>query len=284
MRIWYVNSDATCKENIIKYLVIRNIQLIFFWCFGNIAVDFEEVFSSFFVTSLTWLCRWLRYRVCVCVKFYRQHAVQEEKRTSAEGKCIQVICGSVISAVVVFCGVFIWVSVHSMMMLMINSLSCHSFTETRMNTHTRTHTHPFNDPFSRTPRVSRYQKGKTNQDFTEARDNEWQWHQLGHMQVCTSLQTDNHASTPPLSFLQAGCPSCHPTNSVKALKTIIYLVTWSYIILVLRLNIFAECGMSVTSQNGDRLNHTYCSYTVYNNIILCFLLSVSGLLTRPKCR
>jgi len=66
--------------------------------------------------------------------------------------------------------------------------------------------------------VSRYQKGKTNLDFTEARDSEWQWHQLGHMQVCTSLQTDNHASASPLSFLQAGCPSCHPTNSVKALK------------------------------------------------------------------
>ena len=40
----------------------------------------------------------------------------------------------------------------------------------------------------------------------------------GGMQGCTSLQTDNHASTPPLSFLQAGCPSCRPTNSVKALK------------------------------------------------------------------
>jgi len=66
--------------------------------------------------------------------------------------------------------------------------------------------------------VGRYQKGKTNLDFTEARDSEWQWHQLGHVQVCTSLQTDNHASTPPLSFLQAGCPSCRPTNSVKALK------------------------------------------------------------------
>jgi len=38
------------------------------------------------------------------------------------------------------------------------------------------------------------------------------------MQVCTSLQTDNHASTPPLSFLQAGCPSCRPANNVKALK------------------------------------------------------------------
>jgi len=54
--------------------------------------------------------------------------------------------------------------------------------------------------------------------FTGARDSDWQWHQLGHMQVCTSLYTDNHASTPPLSFLQTGCPSCRPTNSVKALK------------------------------------------------------------------
>jgi len=63
--------------------------------------------------------------------------------------------------------------------------------------------------------VSRYQK-----DFTEATDSEWHWHQLGHMQVSTSLQTDNHASTPPLSFLQTGCPSCRPTNSVKALKAV----------------------------------------------------------------
>jgi len=67
--------------------------------------------------------------------------------------------------------------------------------------------------------VSRYQKGKTNLDFTEARDSEWQWQQLGHMQVCTLLQADNHATlTTQKSFLQAGCPSSHPTNSVKALK------------------------------------------------------------------
>jgi len=38
------------------------------------------------------------------------------------------------------------------------------------NTHT--HTHPFNGPFSGTARVSRYQKGKTNLDFTEARVSE----------------------------------------------------------------------------------------------------------------
>jgi len=43
------------------------------------------------------------------------------------------------------------------------------------------HAHPFNGPFSGTTRVTRYQKGKTNLDFTEARDNEWQWHQLDHM-------------------------------------------------------------------------------------------------------
>ena len=66
--------------------------------------------------------------------------------------------------------------------------------------------------------MSRYQKGKTNLDFTWSKRHEWQWHELGHMQVCTSLQTDNHASTSLLSFLQAVCPSCRPTNSIKALN------------------------------------------------------------------
>ena len=70
----------------------------------------------------------------------------------------------------------------------------------------------------------RTKRGKTNLNFTEARDSEWQWHQLGHMQICTSLQADNHASTPPLSFLQAGCPSCRPTNSIKALKAFLMSV------------------------------------------------------------
>jgi len=75
-----------------------------------------------------------------------------------------------------------------------------------------THTHPFNGPLSGTTQVSRYQKGKTNLDFTEARDNEWQWHQLGHMQVCTSLQTDNHASTPLLKFITGRMPFLPPNQ------------------------------------------------------------------------
>jgi len=62
--------------------------------------------------------------------------------------------------------------------------------------------------------VSQYQKGKTNLDFTEARDSEWQWHPLGHMQVCTSLQADNHASTPLLSFYRPDAlPAAQPTAS-----------------------------------------------------------------------
>ena len=74
---------------------------------------------------------------------------------------------------------------------------------------THTHTHPFNGPFSGTTHVSQYQKGKTNLDFTEARDNEWQWQQLGHMQVCTLLQRE---------------PCQHPTTRSGYKKTVRHIV------------------------------------------------------------
>jgi len=42
----------------------------------------------------------------------------------------------------------------------------------------------------------------------------WQWHQPDHMQIiCTSLQTDNLASTLSLNFWLAKCSSWHPTVS-----------------------------------------------------------------------
>jgi len=95
--------------------------------------------------------------------------------------------------------------------------NCQSFglicKKTKPNTtKAHTHTHPFNGPFFGTTRVSRYQYSKTNLDFTEARDSEWQWHQLGHMQVCTSLQTDNHTSTPPLCFFTGRMPFLPPNQ------------------------------------------------------------------------
>ena len=83
-----------------------------------------------------------------------------------------------------------------------------------------TYIHPFNGPFSRTTRVSRYQKGKTNLDFTEARDSEWQWHQLGHTQVCNLLQTDNHASTPPLKFFTGRMPFLPPNQQHQSTEGI----------------------------------------------------------------
>jgi len=52
----------------------------------------------------------------------------------------------------------------------------------------------------------------------------WQWHQLDHVQIiCTSLHTDNHASTSSLNFLQAlpdAIQQCQSVEvSIKALKS-----------------------------------------------------------------
>jgi len=83
-----------------------------------------------------------------------------------------------------------------------------SFTFVDNNTHTQ---------------VSGYQKDKANLDFTEARDSEWQWHHLSHMQVCISLQTDrgsNHASTTPL-FFSGRVPFLTPNQQRQSTEGII---------------------------------------------------------------
>ena len=98
--------------------------------------------------------------------------------------------------------------------------------------HTHTHTHPFNGPLSETTRVSRYQRGKTNLDFTEATGSEWQWHQvmdlganisyewqwhqLGYMQLCTPLQTDNHADTHHSSSFTGRVPFLSPNQQSQS--------------------------------------------------------------------
>jgi len=67
--------------------------------------------------------------------------------------------------------------------------------------------------------VSRHQKGKTRKvnlsGLTAARDSEWQWYELGHMQICTLTQTHNHASILPLSFFYGpdALPAAQPTAS-----------------------------------------------------------------------
>ena len=82
---------------------------------------------------------------------------------------------------------------------------CHSDTN---------YTHLFNDPLSRTTRVSRSQKGKTNLDFTEARDSEWQWHQLGHIKSAPrsrgiTMRTPDHS----VFYRPDALPATQPTAS-----------------------------------------------------------------------
>ena len=96
----------------------------------------------------------------------------------------------------------------------------HRQTLTYLNATVHTHTH-LTSLFLGLPRWAGTRKVKPMWILQKQEtDSEWQWHQLAHMQVCTLLQTDNHTSTPPHCLLRAGCPSCHPTNRVKALKAI----------------------------------------------------------------
>jgi len=77
--------------------------------------------------------------------------------------------------------------------------------------HTHSHTHTFNGLLSGTTRVSWYQKGKTSLDFTEARDSEWQWHQLSRIQVSISLQTNMPAPHHKISYRPDALPTAQPT-------------------------------------------------------------------------
>jgi len=56
--------------------------------------------------------------------------------------------------------------------------------------------------------VSRYQKGKTNLDFSGARDNEWQWHQLSHL--APDRQPHQHPTT--LVFFTGRMPFLLPNQ------------------------------------------------------------------------
>jgi len=86
------------------------------------------------------------------------------------------------------------------------------------NNNQNTKLHPFNGFFSMTTSVSQQQKGKPFWILMKQEMMGWRLHQLDHMQIIrTSLQTDNHASTSPLSFYRPDA-FCHPTNSVKVLK------------------------------------------------------------------
>ena len=77
-----------------------------------------------------------------------------------------------------------------------------------------THIHPFNGPFSGTTQVSRYQKViLLKQETVSGRGISWAVSKSAPRSRQITMPAPHHSV-----FLQAGCPSCRPTNSVKALK------------------------------------------------------------------
>jgi len=83
--------------------------------------------------------------------------------------------------------------------------------ETNKFTYYITHTHPFNGPFSGTTQVSWYQKGKTNLDFTEARDSGISW------TICKSAPCSRQTATPAphhsVFYRPDALPAAQPTVS-----------------------------------------------------------------------
>jgi len=68
--------------------------------------------------------------------------------------------------------------------------------------------HPFNGLFPGQPGSADTRKVKPFRILMKPEMMQWQQHQLDHMQIiCTSFQTDIHASTSLLKFLPARCSS-----------------------------------------------------------------------------
>jgi len=77
---------------------------------------------------------------------------------------------------------------------------------------THTHTHTFNGPFPGLPGCAGTRKAKPiwillEQETVSGSGISWA------MQVRTSLQTDNHASTPPCFYTPYSLPAAQPTAS-----------------------------------------------------------------------
>ena len=96
------------------------------------------------------------------------------------------------------------------------------------HTHTHTHTQPFYCSAGICPGLPgwagtrKVKPGRVKPIWIYWSKRQWVAVASAGLYASLHLISDNHANIPPLSFLQAGCPSCRPTNSVKALN-VLYL-------------------------------------------------------------
>jgi len=138
------------------------------------------------------------------------------------------------------------------------------FTHARTHTHTHTHTQTIVLwlfwILSRTTRVCWYQKGKnqegkTNLDLLEQEI-------VSGSGICWAIrksatQTDNHANIHQSVFLQAGCPSCRPTNSVKALKAAILFYSYTTNNKIITTPLHQKLSTQPQMNAGDLQHWTY---------------------------
>jgi len=153
------------------------------------------------------------------------------------------------------------------------------------------HISKFNGLFSKTTWVGRHQKGKPFLILLEQMMG-WQWHQLDHMQIiCTSLQTDNHTSTSPLSFYRPDAlPAAQPTASKHWRHSAKFRHICVYVLLccsgfkkrapraIKEIRKFAEKMMGTADVRIDtRLNkHMWSQGIRYDNVIVyCYILHLS---------
>jgi len=100
----------------------------------------------------------------------------------------------------------------------------------------------------------------------------WQWHQLDHMQVCTSLQTDNHASTPPLRL--DALPATQPTASKLRRDTLTNAMNY---IIVIGINVKSAWNSArmISAQSADSLSpRVTIEYCCYHNAETDFIMFV----------
>ena len=138
-----------------------------------------------------------------------------------------------------------------------------------------------------TIRVSRYQTGKTNLDFTEARNSEWPWHQLGHIKkICTPLQADNHASTPPLKFFTGRMPFMPPNQQCQSTEdkltfsninfSYFYLSSKNFKHLPAYQHIHTLFNGNVPVKRGSAGNTTNKNSSVFSPVRMCQMPSATG--------
>jgi len=76
----------------------------------------------------------------------------------------------------------------------------------------------------------------------------WQWHQLDHTQlICTSLQTDNHTSTSPLTFYRLDAFPAAQLTASKHLRHIVTLISHN----------ICRPGKKCSNNNGNYIQKGY---------------------------